>query len=107
MTISTLTDDSFNEQIFSSDKPVLVDFWATWCGPCTKLAPIIDEIADEHGDRMAFAKIDIDANPKVPLQFGVMSIPTLIVFQNGQEAKRIVGAKGKQHLLDQINDFLV
>jgi thioredoxin 1 len=104
--IVTLTDESFDEQIKSADKPVLVDFWAEWCGPCKKVAPVIDELAGEHGDRMSFAKMDIDANPKVPLQFNVMSIPTLIVFADGKEATRIIGAKGKHQLIDELGDYL-
>lgn len=104
--IITLTDESFDEQIMSADKPILVDFWAEWCGPCKKVAPILDEIADEHADRVTIAKMDIDANPKVPLQFNVMSIPTLIVFADGKETKRIIGAKGKQQLVDELGDYL-
>lgn len=104
--ILTLTDESFNEQVNSSDRPVLVDFWADWCGPCKKVAPVIAELAAEHGDRITFAKMDIDANPKIPLQFNVMSIPTLIVFKDGVEAKRVVGAKGKHQLADDLAEFL-
>ncbi len=105
-TVLTLTDESFNEQVFSSNTPVLVDFWATWCGPCKKVAPIVEELAQEYGEKMTFAKMDIDANPQIPMQFNVMSIPTLVVFNNGVEAKRIVGAKGKQQLVNDLAEFL-
>lgn len=104
--IITLTDDSFDEQVNSAANPILIDFWAEWCGPCKKIAPIIEELAEEHAGKMTFAKMDIDANPKVPLQFNVMSIPTLIVFADGKEAKRIIGAKGKHQLVDDLSDFL-
>lgn len=104
--ILTLTDDSFDEQINSASTPVLVDFWAEWCGPCKTIAPIIDELADEHDGQMTFAKMDIDSNPSIPLKFNVMSIPTLIVFADGKEAKRIVGAKGKHQLVEDLDEFL-
>lgn len=103
--VITLTDGSFDEQVNGASKPVLVDFWATWCGPCKKIAPIVEELAKDHGDQMTFAKMDIDANPQVPMQFNVMSIPTLIVFKDGVEVKRVIGAKGKQQLLDDISGF--
>ncbi len=104
--ILTLTDDSFNEQIMSADHPVLVDFWAEWCGPCKKVEPIIEELASEHADKMTFEKMDIDANQKIPLELNVKSIPTLIVFADGKEAKRVIGAKGKHQLADDLSDFL-
>jgi thioredoxin 1 len=104
--ILTLSDASFDEQVNSSDSPVVVDFWAGWCGPCKKVAPIIDELATEQAGSLTFAKLDIDANPEVSLRYNVMSIPTLIVFKDGKEAKRLVGAKGKHQLLEELDEFL-
>ena len=104
--ILTLSDASFDEQVNSADSPVVVDFWAEWCGPCKMIAPIIDELATEHVGDLTFAKLDIDANPEVSLRYNVMSIPTLIVFKDGKEAKRLVGAKGKHQLLEELDEFL-
>ena len=104
--ILTLSDASFDEQVNSADSPVVVDFWAEWCGPCKKVAPIIDELATEQAGNLTFAKLDIDANPQVSLRYNVMSIPTLIVFKDGKEAKRLVGAKGKHQLLEELDEFL-
>ena len=104
--ILTLSDASFDEQVNSADSPVVVDFWAEWCGPCKKVAPIIDELATEHAGSLTFAKLDIDSNPEVSLRYNVMSIPTLIVFKDGKEAKRLVGAKGKHQLLEELDEFL-
>lgn len=104
--ILTLTDGSFDEQIASAATPVVVDFWAEWCGPCKQLAPIIQELAVEQQGKITFAKLDVDANPSVSMRFNVMSIPTMIVFRDGVEVKRIVGLKGKHQLLDDFAEFV-
>lgn len=102
----TVSDSSFASEVLSSDKPVLVDFWATWCGPCKTVAPVLEEIAAEKAGQLGVAKLDVDANPETPRQFQVVSIPTLILFKDGQPAVRIVGAKGKAALLRELADFL-
>jgi thioredoxin 1 len=102
----TVTDASFVEDVLSSEKPVLVDFWATWCGPCRMVAPVLEEIAKEHGDKITVAKLDIDANPGTQRDYKVMSIPTLILFSGGKATKQIVGAKGKAALLRELSDVL-
>ena len=104
--IATYTDATFDEQIGSSAVPVVVDFWAEWCGPCKMVAPILEEIAEEQAGSLAIAKLNVDDNPDIARRFGVMSIPTMIVFKDGQEAARIVGAKGKSQLLDDFKPFL-
>ncbi|MCV7432842.1 thioredoxin [Mycolicibacterium bacteremicum] len=101
-----VTDDSFNQDVLSSSTPVLVDFWATWCGPCKMVAPVLEEIASEKAGDLKVAKIDVDANPATARDFQVVSIPTLILFKDGQPVKRIVGAKGKAALLREIADDL-
>jgi len=104
--VSVLSPDTFNDAVTAGDRPVLVDFWAEWCGPCKMIAPILDEIADEEGERLSIAKINVDDAQDIARQFEVMSIPTLILFKDGEPVKRIVGAKPKQALLDEVADFL-
>ncbi|MPY97708.1 MAG: thioredoxin [Actinophytocola sp.] len=102
----TVTDASFADDVLTSEKPVLVDFWATWCGPCKMVAPVLEEIASEHADKLTVAKLDIDQNPGTARDFQVMSVPTLILFQGGKPVKQIVGAKAKAALLNDLSDVL-
>ncbi len=99
-----VSDDSFASDVLGSNTPVLVDFWATWCGPCKMVAPVLEEIAAEKSGQLTVAKLDVDANPNTAQQFSVVSIPTLILFKNGEPVKRIVGAKGKAALLRELAD---
>lgn len=101
-----LTDATFDETIAGSDGPVLVDFWAEWCGPCKMIAPILDEIAHEQAGKITIAKLNIDDNPDAARRFDVMSIPTLILFQDGQPKKKLIGAKGKGQLLEELAEYL-
>jgi thioredoxin 1 len=103
--VKIVTDDSFEEDVLKSDKPVLVDFWAEWCGPCRQIAPSLEAIASEH-DELTIVKLNIDENPATAAKYGVMSIPTLNVYQNGEVTKTIVGAKPKAALLRDLEPFL-
>jgi len=96
--IKTVTDASFEEEVLNASKPVLVDFWAEWCGPCRALTPILEEVAAGHNEDIVFAKINIDENPQVPSKYGVMSIPTLILFKNGQVEAVKMGLLSKSQL---------
>jgi thioredoxin 1 len=102
----TLTDQTFDEEIKSAGQPVLVDFWAEWCGPCRMIAPILDEIAKDNEGKLVVGKINIDENLEVTQRYDVMSIPTLILFKDGEPRHRIIGAKGKGQLLEELHQFL-
>jgi thioredoxin 1 len=99
-------DSTFDESVLKSDKTVVVDFWAEWCGPCKMVAPVLDEIAGEHKDKLVVAKLNIDENPNAARDYRVMSIPTMIVFKGGEQVKQIVGAKPKAALLRDLADYL-
>ncbi|WP_019810970.1 thioredoxin [Saccharomonospora halophila] len=101
-----VTDNNFTDEVLGADKPVLVDFWATWCGPCKMVAPVLEEIASEYGDKLRVAKLDVDQNPNTARDYQVMSIPTLILFRDGKAVKQIQGAKPKAALLSDLSDVL-
>ena len=104
--IVTLSDATFDEHVKGSDIPVLVDFWAEWCGPCKMISPVLEEIAEEHAGKIQIGKLNIDDNLEVTRRFDVMSIPTLILFKDGQPEVRLIGAKPKGQLLQEISAYL-
>lgn len=104
--ILTLSDATFDETVAGADTPILVDFWAEWCGPCKMIAPTLAEIASEQKGKLAIGKLNVDDNPDTARRFDVMSIPTLLVFKDGQQVKRLVGAKGKGQLLQDLAEFI-
>jgi len=101
-----ITDAGFEADVLGSDKPVVLDFWAPWCGPCRMMEPVLHEIAEEFGDKIVIGKLNVDENPAVAQKFDILSIPTLLVFVNGEVAKKIVGAKPKKALLDDLSPWI-
>ena len=101
-----VSDQTFEQDVLKSDTPVLVDFWATWCGPCRMVAPVLEEVASEQGEKIRVAKLDVDANPITAGRFGVRAIPTMILFKNGREADRIVGYHPKPQLMQKLTPHL-
>ncbi len=101
-----VTDANFQTEVVGSNVPVLVDFWATWCGPCKMVAPVVEEIAKEYDGKLKVGKLDVDANPAVSMQFGIRSIPTLLVFKGGKVVDQIVGAVPKRNLVDKLTRHL-
>ena len=103
----TITDDTFEAEVLQSDKPVIVDFWATWCGPCKMIAPILEEVASEMADRLKVTKLDVDSNNKTAGKYNIMSIPSLLVFKNGEVVDQVVGAVPKAQLVSRLQKVLV
>ena len=104
--IGDVTDQSFDQTVLSADAPVLVDFWAEWCVPCHMVSPVVEEIGNDKADKLRVAKLNIDDNPEATRKYGVMSIPSLILFKGGEEVARVVGARGKDALLKEIEPHL-
>ncbi|HEV3309041.1 MAG TPA: thioredoxin [Chloroflexota bacterium] len=102
MGLTHVTDADFEQQVLKSDKPVLVDFWAEWCQPCQMIAPIVEQVADQYKDELSVAKLDVDTNQRTAMTYGVQSIPTLLIFKDGKEVKRLVGFMPKDRLAGEV-----
>jgi thioredoxin 1 len=102
-----ITDDNFETEVLQSNEPVLIDFWAVWCGPCRMIAPIVEEMAGEYAGKAKIAKLDVDANPNVAMKYGIRSIPTILIFKDGKVVEQIVGAVPKQKLVNALDAHLV
>lgn len=96
--IKTLTDATFDQEIADAGKPFIVDFWAPWCGPCRMVSPVLEQIADQHADKVVLGKLNVDENPAIASRFGIMSIPTIMLFRDGQPTKKVIGARPKADL---------
>ena len=105
--VTEVTDANFVAEVIEADTPVLVDFWAPWCGPCRVVAPVLEEIAGEQAEQLTIAKVNVDDNPELAQRYHVMSIPTMLVFSGGEISKKLVGAMGKTQLLQELDEFLV
>jgi thioredoxin 1 len=101
-----LTDDNFEQEVLNSDLPVLVDFWATWCGPCRMVGPIVDELAKEYVGKVKVVKLNVDINGKTPIKYGIMSIPSLLFFKKGQVVEQIIGAVPKKNFVEKLEKIL-
>ena len=104
--VLTVGDENFGKEVLESEQPVLVDFWATWCGPCTMIEPILADLAAQWSNRLRVVRVDVDANPRVVRRYGVMSMPTLMVFRDGEPVLRLVGARGRNHLMAELDEVL-
>ena len=103
---TAVTDANFEQEVLNSDTPVLVDFWAEWCGPCKAIAPVVDELAEEYEGKVKFTKLDVDSNPQTPMSYGIRGIPALLIFDGGSVAKQVVGAAPKSALKKSIDEAI-
>ncbi len=102
----TITDDNFEKEVLNSDLPVLIDFWAVWCGPCKIIAPVVEQLAEEYSGKLKVGKLDVDSNQEASIKYGVRSIPTLLIFKNGQVKETIIGAVPKAQIVQKINSLI-